>query len=73
MYKKVWCTCEVVVLLIKPIAFFAFSLPSASLDLGTVGGFTRFTAKYCLKTSQEQQEDTDEKHLPFGVYLQSET
>ena len=23
----------------------------------------------CLKTSQEQQEDTDEKHLPFGVYL----
>ena len=34
MYKKVWCTCEVVVLLIKPIAFFfTFSLPSASLDL----------------------------------------
>ena len=31
--KKVWCTCEVVVLLIKPIVFFTFSLPSASLDL----------------------------------------
>ena len=33
MYKKVWCTCEVVVLLIKPIDFFTFSLTSASLDL----------------------------------------
>ena len=22
MYKKAWCTCRVVVLLIKPIAFF---------------------------------------------------
>ena len=33
MYKKAWCTCKVVVLLIKPIAFLPFSLPSASLDL----------------------------------------
>ena len=33
MYKKVWCTCEVVVLLIKPIVFLTFSLSSASLDL----------------------------------------
>ena len=35
MYKKAWCTCKVVVLLIKPIVFFflTFSLPSASLDL----------------------------------------
>ena len=31
--KKVCCTWEVVVLLIKPIVFFTFSLPSASLDL----------------------------------------
>ena len=28
--KKAWCTCIVVVLLIKPIAFLPFSLPSAS-------------------------------------------
>ena len=28
--KKAWCTCIVVVLLIKPIAFWPFSLPSAS-------------------------------------------
>ena len=28
--KKVWCTCKVVVLLIKPIAFLPFSLPSTS-------------------------------------------
>ena len=28
--KKAWCRCKVVVLLIKPIAFLPFSLPSAS-------------------------------------------
>ena len=33
MYKKAWCTCKVVVLLIKPIVFLTFSLPSASWDL----------------------------------------
>ena len=33
MYKKAWCTCKVVVLLIKPIVYLTFSLPSASLDL----------------------------------------
>ena len=34
MYKKVWCTCKVVVLLIKPTVFFlTFSPSSASLDL----------------------------------------
>ena len=33
MYKKAWCTCKVVVLLIKPIVFLTFSLPSASLDV----------------------------------------
>ena len=33
MYKKVRCTCEAVVLLIKPIVFLTFSLSSASLDL----------------------------------------
>ena len=30
MYKKAWCACKVVVLLIKPIAFLTFSLPSPS-------------------------------------------
>ena len=33
MYKKAWCTCKVVVLLMKPIVFLTISLPSASLDL----------------------------------------
>ena len=33
MYKKACCTYEVVVLLIKPIVFLTFSLPSALLDL----------------------------------------
>ena len=33
MYEKAWCTCKVVVFLIKPIVFLTFSMPSASLDL----------------------------------------
>ena len=33
MYRKVRCTCEVVVLLIKPNVFLTFSLSSESLDL----------------------------------------
>ena len=33
MYKKEWCACKVVVLLIKPIVVLTFPLPSASLDL----------------------------------------
>ena len=33
MYKKAWCTCKVVVLLMKPIVYLTFSLPSASLNL----------------------------------------
>ena len=33
MYKKVCCTCEVVVLLVKPIVFLTFLLWSASLDV----------------------------------------
>ena len=33
MYKKAWSTCKMVVLLIKPIAFVAFPLPSPSSDL----------------------------------------
>ena len=36
MYKKVWCTCEVVVLLIQPTVFLTFSLSSASLDVKKV-------------------------------------
>ena len=30
MYQKAWCTCRVVVLLIKPTAFLTFPLPSPS-------------------------------------------
>ena len=33
MYKKVRCTCKIVVWLIKPIAFVMFPLPSPSSDL----------------------------------------
>ena len=50
MYKKAWCTCKVVLLLIKPIVFLTFLLPSASLDLkvpikseGAVTIFSKFS------------------------------
>ena len=36
MYKKVWCTCKVVVLLIKPIVFLTFSRPSRRWIFGLV-------------------------------------
>ena len=41
--KKAWCTCKVVVLLIKPVAFLPFSLPFASslLKLPISDGRTR--------------------------------
>ena len=33
MYKEAWCTCKIVVLLIKPIDFVEFPLPLPSSDL----------------------------------------
>ena len=39
MYKIVWCTCKVVVLLIKPIDFLPFSLPSRSSLLKLIREF----------------------------------
>ena len=33
MYKKARCTCKIVVLLIRPVAFVVFPLPSPSSDL----------------------------------------
>ena len=46
MYKKAWCTCKVVVLLIKPIVFLRFSLPSASLDLKVPNALSSGTSLY---------------------------
>ena len=46
MNKKVCCTCEVVVLLIKPIVFLTFSLPSASLDLKVPNVFKSTCSHY---------------------------
>ena len=47
MYKKAWCTCEIVVLLIKPIAFVEFPSPSSDLKvpigIGQLG--TRFSGR----------------------------
>ena len=56
MYKKAWCTCKVVVLLIKPIVFLTFSLLSASLDL-----------KVPIAAHQNgatKQKDSAEKYTP---------
>ena len=50
--KKAWCTCKVVVLLIKPIAFLPFSLPSASsllklpIILGLMNRFNFFPFRF---------------------------
>ena len=52
MYKKAWCTRKVVVLLIKPIAFLTFSLPSASLDL-KAPDITSFVPCSCTVAYQE--------------------
>ena len=52
MYKKAWCTCKVVVLLIKPIVFLTFSLPSGSLDLEV----PILAATQTLKSEPEQIE-----------------
>ena len=41
MYKKAWCTCKVVVLIIKPIAFLTSSLSSPSSDLKVPYGCKR--------------------------------
>ena len=47
MYKKAWCTCEIVVLLSKPIAFVEFPSPSSDLKvpigIGQLG--TRFSGR----------------------------
>ena len=43
MYKKVWCTCKVVVLLIKSIVFFYVLVAVASLDLKVSGAIGKKT------------------------------
>ena len=59
MYKKVRCTCEVVVLLIKPIAFLTFSLSSASLDL-------KVPIKFSCSTTALQHEVPLEREFKVG-------
>ena len=62
MYKKVWCTWEVVVLLIKPIVFLTFSMSSASLDLKVPFNY--------LQQQQMQQTNVSKKVLPPRVGVQ---
>ena len=63
MYKKAWCTCKVVVLLIKPIVFLTFSLLSASLDL-KVPIVYRPTCKFHL-SCYPQRDGIIESLQPF--------
>ena len=59
MYKKVRCTCKVVVLLIKPFVFLTFSLPSMSLDLKVPNSFMKTHAYTAKKTSLMRENKTD--------------
>ena len=49
MYKKAWCTCKVVVLLLNPIVYLTFSLPSASLNLKVPNIRVAVSAPSCWK------------------------
>ena len=70
MYKKVWCTCKVVVLLIKPIVFFfTFSSPSVSLDLKVpILAGKRDTCRHSTASfsGNELSNDRSFHHFAFG-------
>ena len=72
MYKKVSCTCEIAVLLIKPIVFLTFSLSSASLDLKVpigrtlVGTAKRWTLNRSLISHSFLQLFQDFKYWPLN-------
>ena len=65
MYKRAWCTCKAVVLLIKPIAFLPSSLPSpwSLLKLSTVAvqrnatNRGRIIVEWCLHWSSGYRSD----------------
>ena len=74
MPKKVWCTYNVVVLLIKTIAFMTSSLPSPSSDLKVPILFVSLVLKKCTNvtvTDQFCQCTSDQrswKILNFGSF-----
>ena len=63
MYKKAWCTCKVVVLLIKPIVFYTFLLLSASLDLKVPNDFgaTSVTKRSCRAPTSEVERHISDR------------
>ena len=63
MYKKAWCTCKVVVLLIKPIVFFTFLLLFASLDLKVPNDFgaTSVTKRSCCVPISEVERHVSDR------------
>ena len=64
--KKFLCTCKVVVLLIKPIFFFTFSLPSASL--GVPNGLERGFVKHWLNSVYNCLFNFNHRYLiPYSV------
>ena len=65
MYKKVWCTCKVVVLLIKPIVFFfTFSSPSVSLDLKVpILAGKRDTRRHCTASFSGNELSNDRSFI----------
>ena len=67
MFKKAWCTCIVVVLLIKPIVFLTFLLPAASLDL-KVPITSIFTNVNFTRVHTEKLRKTVEIH-PWELFV----
>ena len=56
MYKKGWCTCKIVVLLINPIAFVAFQLPSPSSNFKVPNDYFNRSCTYRLVNSIRLQK-----------------
>ena len=77
MYKKAWCTCEIVVLLIQTGHFFPFSLPSPSPsslfklpNMSYYEAFTRLENKQGKEhTSLVHQESISPSTLFFSAHF----
>ena len=68
MYKKAWCTCKIVVLVIKPIAFLTFLLLSPSLDLKVSYILTYWYFKKTIWKSELKCEEREYSKVNKGIH-----
>ena len=68
MYKKAWCTCKIVVLVIKPIAFFTFLLLSLLLDLKVSYILTYWYFKKSIWKSDLKCEERKYSRVNKGIH-----